>query len=243
MHRDGGVSQHGLGAGGGDGDVARAVRQRIAEVPELPLDLLLLRLLVGERGEAAGAPVDDVVAPVDEPLLVEPDEGLAHGPGHPAVEGEVGAGPVAARAESLELIEDGAPGVGHVLPDPLDERLPAEVEAGLPLLGEEPLDHVLGGDAGVVGARDPERAAAPHPLEPDQDVLDGVVEPVTHVEHGGHVGRGHDDDVGDRRGGAPVGLHGEEPPPGPPPVEVRFDQGRVVVGRERLGHALWSVAR
>jgi len=41
--------------------------------------LLVLNLLVGEGGVAAGTPVDEVVAAVDEPLLVQTDEDLAHG--------------------------------------------------------------------------------------------------------------------------------------------------------------------
>ena len=68
VHRDRGVAQHGLGPGGGDGHVAAAVGERIAKMPELAVHLLLLHLFVGESGEAAGAPVDDVVAAVDQAL-------------------------------------------------------------------------------------------------------------------------------------------------------------------------------
>ena len=78
MHRHRRVAQHGLGPGRRHRDVAAPVGERIAQVPDLPVGLLLLRFLIGERGEAAGAPVDDVVAAIDQPLLVERDEGLAH---------------------------------------------------------------------------------------------------------------------------------------------------------------------
>ena len=121
----------------------------------------------------------------------------------------------------------------HVAPDALDERLAAEVEPGEPFLREQPLDHVLGRDAGVVGARNPERPPSPHPLEADQHVLHGVVEPVTHVQHRRDVGRRHHDDVGS------AGARGREQaallPPG---VEGGLDGGRIVLGGERLGHAL-----
>jgi hypothetical protein len=78
-----------------------------------------------------------------------------------------------------------------VSPNSLDECVPAEIEAREPFLGQQPLDHVLSGDAGVVGAGNPERPAAAHPLEADQHVLDGVIETVTHVQHRRNVGRRH----------------------------------------------------
>ena len=80
-------------------------------------------------------------------------------------------------ADGVELLQNGGAGLPDVLPDPLHERLAAEVEAGEALLGEQPLDHVLGGDAGVIGARQPEGAAAAHPLEAHQHILHVLLRP------------------------------------------------------------------
>ncbi len=62
-----------------------------------------------------------------------------------------------------------------------------------PSAAELPLDHVLGGDAGVVHAGQPQRLVALHPPAPDQRVLDRVVERVAHVQRAGHVRRRDDD--------------------------------------------------
>ena len=51
------------------------------------------------------------------------------------------------------------------------------------------LDHHLGGDAGVVGAREPEGLVAEHAVPADEDVHLGLVEHVAHVEAAGDVGR------------------------------------------------------
>ena len=51
MHRDRGVAEHGLGPRRRDDDVLVAALDRIAEVPEVPLDLDLLHLEVGDRGQ------------------------------------------------------------------------------------------------------------------------------------------------------------------------------------------------
>ena len=61
------------------------------------------------------------------------------------------------------------------------------------LLAQGLLDDCLGGDAGVVGARQPEHFLALHPRLAGQDVLNRVVQHVAHVEHARHV-RGRDDD-------------------------------------------------
>ena len=50
-------------------------------------------LLVGERGQATGAPVDDVFPPVDQVLFVEAHEHLADRPAEPFVERKAGAIP------------------------------------------------------------------------------------------------------------------------------------------------------
>ena len=129
-------------------------------------------------------------------MLVQPHENLPHRAGEPLVQGEVGPGPVGGAADSLELLQNGGAGLPHVVPDPLDERVPPQVEPSKPLLGQQTLDHVLGGNARVVGSRQPQGAPAAHPLEPDEHILHRIVETVTHVQHRGHVGRRHHDHVG-----------------------------------------------
>src|SRR5690606_40301032 len=90
-------------------------------------------------------------------------------------------------AELAHLAEDLAARLFLPLPDALDERLAAQVVAGQALLGELALDDVLGGDAGVVHAGQPERLVAEHPGAPGQGGLDGVVERVADVERLGDV--------------------------------------------------------
>src|SRR5581483_2235609 len=111
---------------------------------------------VGEHGRTAWAPVDDVGAPVDQALAVEAHERFAHGARQAGVEREALAGPVARGAEALELLDDPRAVLLLTLPDAFDEALAAEVEAGLALLRQRGLDHVLRRDAGVVGAGEPE---------------------------------------------------------------------------------------
>src|SRR5690606_8587534 len=76
---------------------------RVPQVVELALRVHALGLLIRERGQAPRAPVDDVVAPVDQPLLIEADEDLAHGAGEARVQGEPGPREIEGAADRLQL--------------------------------------------------------------------------------------------------------------------------------------------
>ena len=234
VHGNGDVGEHRLGARGRDHEGAPWLADhRIRYLPQLTVGLVELRLLVGERRETARAPVDDPVAAVDEAIGIEADERLAHGARALGVEGVGGARPVGTRADGAQLLQDHAAGLGHERLHPFDEGLAAQVETGLALLRDQLLDHVLRGDAGVVGAGHPEGVVAGHAAPPHDHVLDGVVEPVPDVEHRGHVrGRHHDREWGAaRRASARRREHARRFPAG---VEGAL-RGCRVVRRRQLG--------
>src|SRR5439155_11273159 len=83
-----------------------AALDRIADVPQAALGLDVLDLLVGERGLAARAPVDDAMAAIDQAFFVELPEHQQHGAGVLLVEGEALAAPVGGDPEPAELAED-----------------------------------------------------------------------------------------------------------------------------------------
>ena len=195
------VAHHGLGPGGGYHQVAGAVGEGIADVPEVAGLVLVLHLRVGEGGDAVGAPVDNAASLVDEALVVELAEGLPDGLGKPLVHGEAGPGPVAGHAHLLLLLDNAVSVLLLPLPDPLEELFPAQVIAAEALVDPQVLLHLhLGGDAGVVHAGEPEGGVALHPLEAGEDVLEGAVQGVAHMELPGDVGGRHDDGEGLFRG-------------------------------------------
>ena len=144
---------------------------------------------VADGGLAARTPVDDVRAAIDEALFIEADEGFADGDGEVLVHGEVFALPVDGCAEALHLAEDRAAVVALPLPYAFDEGFAAKLLAGCAFFGELALDHHLRGDAGVIGAGEPEGAAAAHATPAGEDVHLRLVEHVAHVQAAGDVGR------------------------------------------------------
>ena len=197
MHRDRGVAEHGLRPRRRDDDELVAAFDRIFDVPELPLDLDLLHFEVGDRGLELRVPVDQPLVLVDQAFAIEFDEHFHHRARQALVHGEALARPVAGGAEPLELADDGAAGFRLPFPHPLDEGLAAHVAAaGLLALHQLALDHGLGGDAGMIGARLPQHVLAAHALEAAQNVLQRIVERVAHVQRAGHVRRRNDDAIG-----------------------------------------------
>ena len=58
----GGIAQHGLGAGGGQLQHLAGLLDRVEQMPEIAVLLLILHLSIGDGGVAVGAPVDHPVA-------------------------------------------------------------------------------------------------------------------------------------------------------------------------------------
>src|SRR5690242_18435751 len=80
--------------------------QRVTDVPQAGLPLLVLDLQVRDGRLERRRPVDQVGAAVDQAIVVESLERRAHGPRQAAVEREALARPVARRAQAPQLAGD-----------------------------------------------------------------------------------------------------------------------------------------
>ena len=195
-HGDARVAEHGLGARGGHDDVLLAVDglgERVAEVPQVAVLLLVLRLVVGDGGGAVGAPVDDALAAVDQTVVIPIAKDAAHGLGVLIVHGEALGLEVHGASHALDLLDDGAAVLVRPLPAGVEELLATDLQAGDALLFKLLVDLGLRGDAGVVGAQDPAGRAAAHARHADDGVLDGIVGGVAHMKDAGDVGRRNGD--------------------------------------------------
>ena len=220
MHGHRAIAQHGFGPRRGDGDVIARLaqgdvpfgvlfdiviggpaRERVFEVPHMAVNLDILDLEVGDRGFEMRIPVHQPLAAIDEALVVKIDEDADYGvveiPLFPrrgirgAGHGEGLAVPVAGTAEALELADDGAAGFPLLLPHAAGKGVAAHLAArGFAVLRHFAFGHHLGGDPGMVGARLPERIVPLHAVPACQDILQGVVEGVAHMERARHIGRG-----------------------------------------------------
>ena len=190
------VAEHGLGARGSDDDVILAVDrlgQRIAQVPQVALLVLVLGLVVRDSGGAVGTPVDDALAAIDQAVVVPVAEHLAHGLGVVLVHGEALVIEVDGAAHTFDLLDDDATVLVGPIPAGVDKLIAADLQAADAFALEFLVDLGLRSDTGVVGAEHPARGLAAHAGHADDGVLDGVVGGVAHVELAGHVGRRNGD--------------------------------------------------
>ena len=198
LRRDGDtrVAEHGLGARGGDDDIVLAVDrlgQRIAQVPQVALLVLVLGLVVRDGGGAVGAPVDDALAAIDQAVMIPVAEDLAHGLDIVLVHGEALVVKVNRAAHALDLLDDDAAVLVGPVPAGVDKLVATDLQAADALAFELLIDLGLRGDTGMVGAQHPARGLAAHAGHTDNGVLDGVIGGVAHVELAGHVGRRNGD--------------------------------------------------
>ena len=224
MHADGRVAHDGLGAGGGYNDILILAFDIVAQVEKLSVALLVDDLLVADGGEGLGVPIHHAYTTVDKTFVIEVVEDADDAFVADVVHGEGSAVPIAAGAKLAELLEDDAAILFLPFPRMFEEVFTGERALVDALLGEHFHHFGFGGDGGVVGAGHPAGVLALHAGATDEDVLDGVVEHVAHVEHAGHVGRRDDDGVWH----AVVGLRVEELLVKPELIPFLLDGARVV---------------
>ena len=195
-HRDRGISEHGFRTGCGNDQKAGTIGQRIFEVIELAVFLLVDDFLIGERRFGNGAPVDHALAAFDISLVVQLYKDLFDGVAEPFVHGETLALPVAGCAEFAELPDDGSAILLAPCPDPFDELLPSEfVASGSLFFAEIFFDAAFGCDAGVVGSGEPADFIAFHSVPARENILKRIVENMPHGQDAGHVRRGDHDGI------------------------------------------------
>ena len=189
VNGNGRIAQHRFRTGGGQFQIAGAILERIAQVPEMAVLFLKFHLGVGDGGPAVRAPVDDALAAVNQALFIEAHKHLAHRLGAALVEREAFAVPVAGGAELLELLHNAAAELALPLPGAFQERLAADLLLREPFLAHGLHDLRLRGDGSVIGAGQPESAIPLHTAPADQDILQRLIERMTHVELAGDVRR------------------------------------------------------
>src|SRR5690348_6799155 len=152
MNGESRIAEHGFGARGCNNQpvlVTRNLRflaagNSMAHVPQMTLYAFVDRLEIGNRGLAARAPVDDVLATVDQTFVPEMNEILAHGTGETGVQSEPLAGPIDACAFAPDLRLDASAVLFFPLPDAALKFFAAEILAFDAFGGQLALDNHLG---------------------------------------------------------------------------------------------------
>ena len=168
----------------------------IFEVIEVALLLTVDHLLVAQSGLSLGVPVHHAQATIDVALVIEVHKHLQHTFAACLVHGESGAAPVTGGTQLAQLLQNDAAVFMGPVPSMLQELVAREVTLADSLLGQAFHNLGLGSDRGMVGTRHPQGIFALHARAADEDVLDGIVEHVSHVQHTRHIGGRDNDAIG-----------------------------------------------
>ena len=194
VHGNRGVAEHRLQPGRGHHDVRlRVVEGTVPEADQLALDVGVGHLDVADRGLQHRRPVDQALGLVDEAVVEHLLEHGVHRARESLVHGEAFARPVDAVTQAAHLFTDVAGDLGLLLPHAFDERLTAQVVAGLALGGQLAFDHRLHGDRGVVHTGQPQHFVALHAFAPGQRIHQHMLVGVPHVQRTVDVRRRDDD--------------------------------------------------
>jgi len=212
MHRYGRISEHGLGPCCRDNHVVLAhffIRRvfadhRVFDVVESALHIFMSGFFVRKRGLASRAPINDVMAAINQPALVKRDKGLADGLGTTFIHRKPFTRPITRSAEPAKLARDGIAMFMLPFPNFFKEFFTAEIPTCFLFLGEFFLNDVLRCDPRVIDARHPKRVPALHAVPAHKNILHRIVQRVAHVEDTRHVRRRDHDNIRLAAGGFTV---------------------------------------
>ena len=192
---NGGIAQHSLGTGSSQLQHLARFLNGVEQMIEVTAVILVFHLRIGDRGHTGGAPVNHTVTAVDQSFLIQTKEYVLNRLGASLIQSETLTGPVAGGTQLLQLFNDASAVLGTPVPGTRKEPLAADIVFGDALFAHSLHDLRLGGDGSVVGAGQPQSTETAHPLVAGQNVLQGVVQGVAHVQLSRNVRRGHNDGI------------------------------------------------
>src|SRR3989338_117797 len=134
----------------------------------------MIYLKVGYGGGTAGTPTNNPFAPVNPTFLLVFFESSFNGFLIAGIHGELSTCPVNRKPEFFELVKNDISILLTPLPHSFKKFFAANLVSGQTFFGELFLHLVLGGDTGMIGAREPKSFIALHAPHSDDDIFKGI---------------------------------------------------------------------
>ena len=161
---------------------------RVVDVPEMARVVLMLNLDIAQCGVAVYAPVGDTGAFVNQALFKQSAENLANSLGAAFIHSEALTLPVAGNAQMLQLVDNAVAVLLLPFPNAFQELFAAQVITGFAFLFFDNLFNLnLGCQACMVIAGHPQGVVPHHAVPADQDILQGIIQCMAHMQLTGDV--------------------------------------------------------
>ncbi len=176
------IPQHGLGTRCGYLQICISTGYGVLDMPEAAFLFLIFHLGVRYGGTATGTPVDNPFTPINQVFFVEPYKNLQHSAGQALIHGKALPLPVAGTSQLLKLLHNTPAVLFLPLPGSFQEFLAAYIFLGKPLFSHLFNNLYLGSNAGMIRAGKPQGIIPLHPPKPYENILQGIVQGVPHME-------------------------------------------------------------
>ena len=169
--------------------LVKHVRDIIFQIIELAFLVTIDYLLRREHGLCLGIPVDHTKTSVNKSLAIEINKNLEHAFGTSFIHSESRAIPIATCTETTQLLKDDAAVLMSPIPSVLQKLLTSEVTLPDTLFGQTVNNLGLSSNGGMVGAWYPQSILAIKACLAHQNILNGIIEHMSHVKHARHIWR------------------------------------------------------
>ena len=201
MHGNGRITQHGLWPRCRHHQEApRHAFHRVAHIPQAALHFLAFDFQIGNRGQEFRVPIHQSLVTIDEALGVQRHEYFAHCCRKSLIHREAFTRPIERCAKPAQLPRNGAARFRLPFPNALQKGFaPHAAAVWLLLFGQQAFHDDLRRNAGMVGARLPQRIAPLHAPPADQHILQGIIQRMADMQAARHIRRRDHDGEGVRR--------------------------------------------
>ena len=160
----------------------------VVDVPEMARVILMLNLDIAQCSVAVYTPVGDTGAFVNQALFKQRAENLANSLGATFVHSEALTLPVAGNAQMLQLVDNAVAVLLLPFPNAFQELFASQVITGFAFLFFDNLFNLnLGCQTCMVIAGHPQSVVAHHAVPADQDILQGIIQCMAHMQLTGDV--------------------------------------------------------
>ncbi len=190
-----GITHYCFGTSGCHDSITIFAFNLVAQVVKFAVLFLVNYFLVGQSRLCLRVPVDHTNAAVNQPLVVKVAENLDNALRALFVHSESGTVPVARSAELAKLLKDDTTVFVSPVPSVLQKFVAAEVGFLYALLSKFVDNLCFGCNGCVVGTGHPDCILSRHAGTADKNILNSIVEHVSHVEDSRYIWRGNYNNV------------------------------------------------
>ena len=189
------IAQHGFRTSGSNGQESTFFfHNRVLDIPQVTCVILMFYFDITQSGVTVNAPVGNTGTFVNQAFFVQGAEHFAYSLRAAFIHSKAFAFPIAGNAQAFQLVDDAVAILVLPFPNTFQEFFTTKIIAGFIFFFFNYFFYFnLGSQACMVIAGHPQGIVTHHAVPTNQNILQGVVQSVTHMQLTGDIRRGNYD--------------------------------------------------